>query len=59
MTDKNWQDEELWIVTASSSDNGSKQGMKAVRGNGNPYSPHSAPQTVPEGNYGDKKSKLA
>ncbi len=21
--------------------------------------PHSAPQTVPEGNYGDKKSKLA
>jgi hypothetical protein len=30
MTDKNWQDEELWIVTASSSDNGSKQGMKAV-----------------------------
>ncbi|MBD2281599.1 AAA family ATPase [Aphanizomenon flos-aquae] len=23
------------------------------------YSPHSAPQTVPEGNYGDKKSKLA
>jgi hypothetical protein len=23
------------------------------------YNPHSAPQTVPEGNYGDKKSKLA
>ncbi|KHG41611.1 MULTISPECIES: hypothetical protein [Aphanizomenonaceae] len=38
MTDKNWQDEELWIVTASSSDDVSKQGMKAVRGNGNPYS---------------------
>ncbi|MFM6132837.1 MAG: hypothetical protein ACKO3K_06350 [Cuspidothrix sp.] len=37
MTNKNWQDEELWIVTASSSDNGSKQGMKAVTPNGNPY----------------------
>jgi hypothetical protein len=23
------------------------------------YNPHSAPQTVPEGNYGDEKSKLA
>ena len=23
------------------------------------YTPHSAPQTVPEGNYGDEKSKLA
>ncbi|MBK1987788.1 hypothetical protein A0J48_009600 [Sphaerospermopsis aphanizomenoides BCCUSP55] len=28
MTDKNWQDEELWIVTASSSDNGVKSGAK-------------------------------
>jgi hypothetical protein len=24
-----------------------------------PWIPHSAPQTVPEGNYGDEKSKLA
>jgi hypothetical protein len=28
MIDKNWQDEELWIVTASSSDNGVKSGAK-------------------------------
>jgi hypothetical protein len=37
MTEQNWQDEELWIVTASSADNSSKQGMKAVTPNGNPY----------------------
>ncbi|MEA5620970.1 hypothetical protein VB711_24495 [Cronbergia sp. UHCC 0137] len=35
--DKNWQDEELWIITASSSDNVSKEGMKSVTGNRNPY----------------------
>ncbi|WP_353931146.1 hypothetical protein WJM97_00595 [Okeanomitos corallinicola TIOX110] len=36
MTDKNWQDEELWIITASTSESTSKDGMKGVTG-GNPY----------------------
>ena len=36
MTDKNWQDEELWIVTASSSDNGLKSGAKGGFPSANP-----------------------
>jgi hypothetical protein len=36
MIDKNWQDEELWIVTASSSDNGLKSGAKGGFPSANP-----------------------
>ncbi|MGM3306526.1 hypothetical protein ACSQ6I_11190 [Anabaena sp. WFMT] len=46
MTDKNWEDEELWIVTASTPGDRTKEGVNAVTGNGNPYS--SPPVTVEE-----------
>lgn len=36
MIDKNWQDEELWIVTASSVDNVSKSGAKGGFPSANP-----------------------
>ncbi|AFZ58841.1 hypothetical protein H6G54_28415 [Anabaena cylindrica FACHB-243] len=46
MTDNRWEDEELWIVTASTPGDRTKEGVKAVTGNGNPYS--SPPVTVEE-----------
>jgi hypothetical protein len=58
MIDKNWQDEELWIVTASTSDDRKKEGMKAVTGNGNPYgSPTVADEEIKENRV--KAGKLA
>jgi hypothetical protein len=38
MTDNSWQDEDLWIVTASTPDNLSTDGRKSVTRSGNPYS---------------------
>ncbi len=36
MTDKNWQNEDLWIVTASSPDNGLQSGAKGGFPSANP-----------------------